>query len=303
MNTLSVVVITKNEERDLPDCLRSVAFADEVIVVDAESEDRTVEVARAAGARVIVQPWLGFSAQRALAINAATKEWILVLDADERVSKELRTEIESMLRSNGAADGYYIPRRTYFLDRWIAHAGWYPRPQLRLFRRGRGQADGRIVHEGFVVDGHLGRMRGDIIHHSHTSLAGYLENQNRCTTLEALEAIDLGMRFAWGPPIGAFARFLRDAASGPPSRERLYALAKDHFKNRVAVVWLVPFQPIAKFVRMYFFQGGFRDGVHGFVLALMSAIYVVVKYCKLWELSSAAREGRLERDERKGRGW
>lgn len=283
--TLSVVVIAKNEEHDLPGCLASASFADEIVVVDSESDDCTLQIAEAAGARTFVHAWQGFSVQWNQAIDAATREWVLILAADERISEELAAELQAVVAGKQSGqDGFYMPRRNHFLGRWIAHSGWYPRYELRLFRCGRGRMDGRIVHERIVVDGPVGYLRGDIVHLGRSNLADYVENMNLCTTLEAQEALVQGMRLTWLPPFGAVARFLGEAVRPPYDRMRLYFLAKDHFKNRVAVIWLLPFFPLAKFVRMYLLQRGFLDGLPGFVLAVMSSFYVIVKYFKLWEL-------------------
>src|SRR5438105_1725187 len=149
---LSVALVTRNEEERLRACLESVAWADEIVVVDAESHDKTVQIAREFTDHVLVRPWPGFAAQKNAALAATTGEWVLSLDADETVSAALRAEIETILRGSGAGAGYAVPRRNIFWNRWVKHGGLYPDWQVRLFRRGRGRFVPRAVHESVVVD-------------------------------------------------------------------------------------------------------------------------------------------------------
>lgn len=192
---LSAVLITYNEEDRLPDALRSVHFCDEVLVVDAGSTDRTRAVAEEAGARVIVNaPWPGFLAQRQLAAAAATHDWILAVDSDERVSLPLRDEIDALRARGFDAAGYYVPRVTHYLGRWIRATDWYPDLQLRLFDRRRGRWQGGLVHESVRVDGRPGRLRHELQHHSYRSADEHLHRIHEYARLWAEQAHGEGRR-------------------------------------------------------------------------------------------------------------
>ncbi|HET7341082.1 MAG TPA: glycosyltransferase family 2 protein [Methylomirabilota bacterium] len=242
---LSVVVVTLNEEERLRECLDSVAWADELVVVDAESEDKTLAIAREATDRVFVRPWPGFAAQKNFGLDQATGDWVLSLDADERVSPALRAEIEDVLRSGGPAAGYAVPRRNVFWGRWVRHGGLYPDWQLRLFRRGHGRFVERAVHESVRVDGEVARLRGHLEHRSYRDVADFLTRAERYTTLAAAEWL------AAGRP----ARPLRDLVARPAGR----------------------------FLGMYVARAGFLDGWRGFLLATLYAYYVFMRSAKVWE--------------------
>jgi glycosyltransferase involved in cell wall biosynthesis len=184
---LSVAIITLNEETNLPDCLASVDWADEVVVCDSGSQDRTVEIAAGLGARTFQDPWRGFAAHKTLAVERCTQPWVLVLDADERVPLALRAEIAERLQDPGAADGYTVARRNYFLGRWIRHGGWYPDRSLRLFRQGRGRFQPRSVHEAVQVEGRSGDLREPLEHHTYRSVREFLERMSRYAGLAAEE--------------------------------------------------------------------------------------------------------------------
>lgn len=285
---VSVVIIAQDEEANIGPCLASVPWADEVVVVDGGSRDRTPEIAASMGARVHRNPWPGFSVQRDLAISLATQDWVLALDADERVPLELAREIQELVQVGGwGRNGYLVYRDTYFLGRHIKHCGWGGRPVVRLFRRDCGRADGRIVHEGIVVTGQVGRLTHHLVHYSHPTLREYIENMNRCTSLEAEEAVALGVRRSWLPPVGALWRAGRRWLATDRSFVSGYAALKDQLKNRVEWMPLQPFAPLLRFVQMYVVQRGFLDGRHGLYLSLLSAVYVFVRQVKLWELRRA----------------
>ncbi len=286
---VSVVVIAQDEESNIGPCLESVGWADEVVVVDGGSRDRTAEIAAALGARVHHNPWPGFSEQRDLAISLATRDWVFALDADERVPPELASEILEVARAGDqSTNGYLVRRDTYFLGRYIRHCGWGGRPVSRLFRRGSGRADGRAVHEDILVEGQVGVLVHHLLHFSHPTLYEYLANQNRCTSLEAEEAMALGVRRSWFPPIGPLTRAARRWIRSDRSYHAAYALLKDELKNRVEWRPVQPFAPLLRFLQMYVLQRGFLDGRHGLHLSLLSAVYVFVKQVKLWELRAAA---------------
>jgi glycosyltransferase involved in cell wall biosynthesis len=243
--TLSVVVVTLNEEERIRECLDSVAWADELIVVDAESHDKTAAIARELTDHVIVRPWPGFPAQKNFGLAQATGDWVLSLDADETVSPELRTEITTILTAGGTADGYRVPRHNIFWGRWVRHGGLYPDWQVRLFRRGHGRFADRAVHEAITVDGTVARLRGHLEHRSYRDVADFLARADRYTSLAAEEAI----------------------AAGRPSRPLLDLVAR----------------PVGRFLGMYVARAGFLDGWRGFLLATLYAYYVLMRSAKIWE--------------------
>jgi len=268
---LSVVVITHNEEANIARTLASVQALvsegkGEIIVVDSGSTDRTVEIAKSFGAKVFAEEWKGFAAQKNSAIDKATGDWILSLDADEEVERDLAALIvyatsersphpkQELLTAMGVtiprddARGYLVERRNMFLGRWITHGGYWPDPKLRLFRRGSGRFEDRKVHEDVCVDGETGRLRsGALIHHSYPTLSDYIEHMNRYSSLGA---------------------------------EMVVAKGKVGFSVANIVV-----RPLATFVYNYIFRFGFLDGREGLLLHLYHAVYVSWKYAKAWELS------------------
>jgi glycosyltransferase involved in cell wall biosynthesis len=242
--TCSAVVITWNEEERLRACLASLAWVDEIVVVDAESQDKTVEVAREFTDRILVQPWLGFAAQKNFAVDQARGEWILSVDADEEVSLDLRREVEAILAAPVTAAGYAIPRRNIFWDRWIRHGGLYPDWQTRLFQRGRGRFVQRAVHESVEIAGPLTRLRGPLVHKSYRSIAEFLERANRYSSLAADDLARSGARVGGGQ---------------------------------------VVLRPLGRFLSMYLLRRGFLDGMPGLLLAGLYAYYVFIRCAKLWE--------------------
>ena len=247
MQKLTVTVITRDEEANLGAALESVRWADEIVVVDSESTDATVEVARRYTDKVIVRSWPGYIAQKNFAAEQASHDWILSLDADERVSSELAAEIRQLL--NGAADaaGYRLPRVTYHLGRWIRSTDWYPDYQLRLYDRRRSRWAGRYVHESVQAEGAVGRLRGELQHYAYRDIAHHLQTMDRYTTLAARQMYEDGRRATW-------------------------------------IDVLV--SPRLTFFRNYILRGGFRDGMAGLVISVMNSDYVGLKFAKLWELCS-----------------
>ena len=247
---LSVVIITFNEEHNLPRTLESVKWADEIIVVDSLSTDRTVEIARTFGAKVFVEPWKGFAAQKNSAINKATCDWILSIDADEVVPSDLKLEILEALKKSvqpGSPDGYWVPRMNYILGRWMRHGGYWPDHKLRLFRRGKGHLPERAVHETIHVEGKLGFLREPLFHEPYPDLATYIEHMDRYSSLGAQMAVEKG----W---------------------------CGFSFINIVL-------RPMFTFIYNYFFRLGFLDGREGLLLHLYHSVYVSWKYAKVWELT------------------
>ena len=251
MPPISAVLITLDEEKRLVEALGSLGFCDEILVVDAGSEDGTRDVAEKAGARVLVNtPWPGFVAQRNFAVGAAHHDWVLCLDADEVVSQELRLEIEA-LRSRGFAHaGYRMPRVARYLGRWIRATDWYPDEQLRLFDRTRGTWSGGAVHETVSVQGSIGRLRGEIEHHPYRDVSHHLAKMNVYADLWAQQAHEAGRRGS--------------------------AL-------ELALV------PAWTFFRNYFLRLGFTLGATGFTISRLNSVYTFLKFAKLRERARTAR--------------
>jgi glycosyltransferase involved in cell wall biosynthesis len=248
---LSVVVITLDEEAKIAQCLGSVSFADEIIVVDSGSRDRTADVARAAGARVEHTPdWPGFGPQKNRALALATREWVFSIDADERVTPELREEILAIVRAGAsAADAWDMPRRSSYCGQSMAHSGWYPDRVTRLFRRGRARFSDDLVHERLLTEGPVGHLSSDLLHESFDNLSDVLRKLDAYSTA------------------GAARMWLRG------SRTTLAGAVAHGF-------WA--------FVRTYVLQRGFLDGRMGFVLAVSNAEGTYYRYLKLWLLQRQA---------------
>jgi len=277
---LSVVIVAFNEEANLGRTLASVQplVADgkgEIIVVDSGSTDRTVEIAKSFGAKVFVEEWKGFATQKNSAIDKATGDWILSLDADEELDLPLRRALRELLDAlerlsalgKDAADrslpvtgpaldigadfsGVWIPRKNEFLGRWIRHGGYWPDPKLRLFRRGKGKFESRAVHEDVHVEGLVRHIQsGALLHHSYPTLSDYIEHMNRYSSLGAEMVV-----------------------------------AKTNGKVRFSAINTV-LRPLATFLYNYFLRLGFLDGREGLLLHLYHAVYVSWKYAKAWELS------------------
>jgi len=245
METVAAVVITKNEERNITACLESLNWVDEMIVVDAESTDRTVELAKAYTPKVLVRVWPGYGPQKNFAMAQASADWILIVDADERVTDELRAEIQTLLQKPGPAIAYRIPRRNFYYGCWIRGAGQYPDPQLRLVRKGRGRYNDLPVHEHLEVDGPIGELHGHLDHHTHPTVLSHELKIERYSTLAAEERI----------------------RSGEPE----------------AGWYHLVINPFWTFVKFYLFRLGYRDGLPGLIMCGFSAAHVLLKYAKLWE--------------------
>jgi glycosyltransferase involved in cell wall biosynthesis len=248
---LSVVVITRDAARELAECLASAPFAAEALVVDSGSGDDTVEVARRSGARVIERGWPGFGKQKQFAVDAAMHDWVLCLDADERVSLPLAASIrDTLARGAPAAAAFALARRNRFLGRWLAHGEGYPDWTVRLFDRRRARWSDDAVHERVIVEGTVERLGGDLLHASAESLDAYIAKQNHYTTLQA---------------------------------------AALHARGDRASAVRVALAPLARFVRFYVFKLGFLDGVAGFAHIAIGAFASFLKYAKLRALDADAR--------------
>lgn len=184
---LSVTMITYNEEKHIREALESVCWADEIVVVDSQSSDRTVEICREYSARVVQIPWHGYVEQKNIASQHATHPWILNIDADERVSPELAAEIQAVLAEEPKAAGFLMPRKTYYLGGWIAHCGWYPDYKLRLYRKDAGAWVGKALHERIQVEGATAKLQHDLYHCTYENIADHLEKMNSFTSIAAAQ--------------------------------------------------------------------------------------------------------------------
>jgi glycosyltransferase involved in cell wall biosynthesis len=248
--TLSVCIITLNEEANIARTLKSVKdIAGEIIVVDSGSTDATAGIAQSFGAKVFVEPWKGFARQKNSALEKAGCDWILSLDADEEVSLELAGSIQALLQSAQPPRfaGYTMNRRNLYFGRWIKRSGYYPDPKLRLVKRGAAEFELRDVHEDMKMQGDLGHLKGDLVHHAYPTLESFVEHANRYSSLGA----------------------------GMLVRER---------KVGFSVVNIV-LRPMVRFLWSYIFRGGFLDGREGLLVLMTHAAYVSWKYAKAWEMS------------------
>ena len=248
MATLSAAIVVLNEEERLRACLESVVWADEIVVVDAGSSDKTMAIAREFTDRALFRAWDGYGAQKNFALGQCRGDWLLSIDADERVPDALRDEIQATIRAERPEVGYYLPRRNMFQGRWVRHGGLYPDWQLRLFRRGRGAFLERAVHESVRVDGPTGRFAAPLVHESYRSVADAVARLNRYSDLAAADLARAGRG-------GSLADLL--------------------------------VRPAWRFLSMYFLRAGFLDGWRGLVLAALHAHYVFLRAAKVRERAGA----------------
>lgn len=238
-------MITRNEAANIGAALESVAWADEIIVVDSHSEDDTVAIAKRYATRVEVRDWSGYSAQKNFAAGLASHDWILSVDADERVTPALAQEIRDLMARGPEAPGYRISRVTWYLGRWLHSTDWYPDYQLRLYDRRRGVWNARRVHESFELQGTPGVLRHHLEHYAYRDVSDHVTSIDHYTTLLAQESIEKG--------------------------------------RRTNVLELLVHPPLA-FLRNYLLRQGFKDGTVGFLVSVLNSYYVFMKLVKLWEL-------------------
>ena len=246
MEKLSVVIITINEEKNIGDCLESVKWVDEIVIVDSGSVDKTVKICEAKGCKVIESEWLGFGTTKQLAVNSANNDWILSLDADERSTDVLNTVIKKILSKDNKANGYRINRDSYYLGKLIRHSGWQNDRPLRLFNRKYGRFNDKIVHESVQIDGEIGYIRESLLHLSYPNMEIHIDKINRYSSLGA---------------------------------QKLFK------KNCKVTLPGAVFRGVFKFIKMYIFKFGFLDGLNGLMLALISSFGVSLKYFKLWKFN------------------
>ena len=239
-------IITLNEERKIVRSIESLRCCDEILILDSGSTDRTVELAANLGARVIEAGWRGYAGQKNWAAEQAANDWILSLDADEALSEALEAEIWNLKKSGPQCDAYTMPRLAQYLGRWILHSGWYPDRKVRLYNRHKATWVGDFVHESVQVKGRVGHLQSNILHFTCDSLSEHLRTMDRYTTLAAEELVSRKVKVS---------------------------------------TWKLILDPSWTFVRAYFLQLGFLDGVEGLIICYMAAFYTFVKYAKARNMS------------------
>lgn len=244
---ISACIMTFNEEKNIERCLKSVTWCDEIVVLDSFSTDRTVDICRKYTEQVHQHEWQGYIGQRNLIRGMASHPWVLFLDADEEVSAALRDAIEREFGSDRVAyDGYRFPRRVFYLSRWILHGEWNPDIKLRLFKKSIGRSVGEEPHDQVIVDGPVKTLSEPLFHYTYDDIADHVRTMNRFSSISAQAKYDAGYRFRWIDFLG---------------------------------------RPLFRFIKGYMFKMGFLDGRRGWIIALISAFGVAMKYAKLWELS------------------
>jgi len=247
---ITATIITLNEERHIARAIESLRCCDEIIVLDSGSADRTMELAEKLGARVLESPWRGYAGQKNWAVGQAANDWILSLDADEALSEALEGEIWNLKKNGPKFDAYTMPRMAQYLGRWILHSGWYPDRKVRLYHREKATWVGEFVHESVQVRGRLGHLESNLLHFTCDSLSEHLRTMDRYTTLAAEELVFRKAPLGW----------------------------------RHLIV-----DPSWTFLKTYFVQRGFLDGVEGLTIAYMAALYAFLKYAKARNMSSWGR--------------
>ena len=249
-NKISVTIRTFNEEKNLRECLESVSFADEIVVVDSNSTDKTVSIAGEFTDKVVIQKWLGHVGQSQFATDRTSNNWVLHMDADERVSPALRDEILALDLENSPYDAYEMPRLHFFMNQWIHHSAWYPDYKIRLFRKDRCKWGGYAPHDEVKVRGSKKKLKNDILHYIYLDIAHFAGTKNNYSSLTAV----------------------------------------DHYKNgRRARIVDFTLRPVYAFLYRYFIRLGILDGIAGFTISVMEAHAVFMKYIKLYEIQNKLR--------------
>jgi len=243
---ISVTIITFNEEEKIEGAIKSVLeIADEIVIVDSFSEDNTVKIAKKYPVQIYQKRWRDYAEQRNFALEKASCPWILNIDADERVSPELKKEILNLKDKEPDCDGFSIPRLTYYLNRWIYHSGWYPDRKVRLFKKQMARWEGKFIHEKLVFTGKVKKLKNPIYHFSYKNIEEHLSRINKYSSLGARKLYENGKKARWY-----------------------------HFI----------FYPLCRFLKSYIFKLGFLDGFAGFVISVLNGYYIFTRYAKLKEI-------------------
>ncbi|OGW39867.1 MAG: glycosyl transferase [Nitrospirae bacterium RBG_13_39_12] len=246
MIPVSVVIVTKNEEKNIREALQSIRDMAEIIIVDAFSSDNTLGISREYTDKIYQAEWQGYAKQKQMAIEHAKGPWVFVLDSDERFTESLRQEISDVVKNNGIYSGFYVPRKNFFLGKWIRHGGWWPDYTLRLFIKDKAFMEDRKVHEKVVVNGKVGHLKNPLEHYTYRNVSDYIKKMDLYSSLSAEE--------------------LKEKGASP------------------RIIKMVV-HPLSTFLKMFFLRRGFMDGVHGLILSILYSCYTFLKYLKLWETS------------------
>jgi len=241
---VSIAIVTKNEEANIEAALESVKGAVEIVIIDSFSSDKTVEICRGYTDKVFQKEWGGYAKQKQTAVDLAAGPWVFVLDADERFTPELKTEVINAIEE-ARYDGFYVPRKNFFMKRWIRHGGWWPDYTLRLFRKDSGRFEDREVHEKVVIKGNTAYLKNPLLHYTYDSISDYLKGADIYSTLAAKE--------------------LKKNGAAPNAFDLIM-------------------RPMATFIKMFFLRLGFLDGRYGLALAMLYSYYSFLKYAKAWEM-------------------
>jgi glycosyltransferase involved in cell wall biosynthesis len=248
---ISGAIITFNEEKNIKRCIDSLKeVCDEIVVVDSLSSDNTVSIAKELGAKVIEQKFLGHIAQKQLAVDNCSNDWILSLDADEELSKELIKELKELIKKPLSAEAYSMPRVSFHLGRWIRHGGWYPDRKTRLFNKQKAHWGGYNPHDKVIVNGETKKLKNDIRHYVFKDLRHNIDTNNSYSSIMAEDLYKNGKKFS---------------------------------------MMLLLFKPLGKFLETYVYKRGFLDGLPGFIIAVGAAYSMFLKYAKLWELENVKK--------------
>ena len=244
---ISFCTIILNEEENIKELINNIKdIADEIIIIDSGSKDRGVDIAKSMGAKTFFNEWTDYTTQKNFAISKAENEWVFVLDADERLSEELKENIKKTKEKGTNKDGFLIARKSFYLGKWIKHSGWYPERRIRFFKKSKGKFYGRFVHEGLSFKGESEILKGDILHFSYKNISDHIDRINKYSLLAAKRKKEEGKRFS----------FLK-----------------------------LVFSPITRFITHYFIRLGFMDGFQGILIAVFSAFYVFLREVKLREIT------------------
>ena len=244
MIPVSVVIVTKNEEKNIREAIESIKKASEIVIVDAFSTDKTLDICRQYTDKIYQSQWVGYAKQKQKAVELTECPWVFILDSDERFTDSLSREIEEVVKKNNIYSGYYVPRKNFFLGKWIRHGGWWPDYTLRLFLKDKAKIEDRKVHEKVVVKGKIGYLKNHLEHYTYRSISDFIKKMNIYSTLSAEELIEKGAN---------------------PGKITLVV------------------NPLFTFFKMFFLRVGFMDGIHGLILATLYSHYTFLKYSKVWE--------------------
>ena len=243
MSTISAVVICTNEEKNIEECVKSILWADEIIIIDGGSTDNTRGLASKYTDKIYENKWRGYAEQRKFSLTKVNCEWVFALDADERCTEELSKEIREAVNESSYS-GYKMPRKSFFLGKWVKHCGWYPDYKLRLFKLKEVSLSDKLVHEEYILKGEAGALKSDILHYTVTSITGFMEKVNHYSTLSAKEKAN---------------------------------------KKNVSLFYLL-IRPPFSFFREYILRGGFLDGIHGLMVSYFNMITSMLTYMKIWQI-------------------